>query len=425
VRRGFWPVKEYLASPPLLSSPEEGEILYLYLVVSSSAVSSVLVREESGLQKLVYFTCRALHGAEGRYPRIEKLAFALITSARRLRPYFQAHAIRVLTEYPLKKVLQKPDLSGRLVNWAMELGEFDLEFHPRTTIKAQVLPDFIAELSNLPESQETPAEEAWIAYVDGSSMKSRNGAGVALITPDKEEIAVALKLDFPTTNNEAEYEAVIAGLSLAEHLGAKNLEIRSDSQVVVGHIQGGSEAKREKMIKYIAKVLGFWDRFERVVVTQIPRAENERADALARLGSVTNEKISASKHLVIIRDKPSMDDTGSMMQIDDAYVICEWARHVIEYLKNGQLSNDKKEARKIWMQSARYTLLGEILYRRGYTLTLLKCLSATEAEYVLKEIHEGVCGSHSGGRVLAHKAVRAGYYWPTMNQELNGDGPKM
>jgi len=225
----FGHLKEYLANPPLLSSPEEGEILDLYLAVSPSAVSSVLVLKESGLQKPIYFTSMALPGAEERYPRIEKLAFALITSARRLRPYFQAHAIRVLIEYPLKKVLQKPGLSGRLVNWAVELGEFNLEFYPRTTIKAQVLADFIAEFSNLPESHEMPAKEAWIAYVDGSSMKSRSGAGVALITLDKEEIAVALKLDFPTTNNEAEYEAVIAGLSLAEHLGAKNLEVRSDS----------------------------------------------------------------------------------------------------------------------------------------------------------------------------------------------------
>jgi len=103
------------------------------------------------------------------------------------------------------------------------------------------------------------------------------------------------------------------------------------------------------MIKYLAKVLGFWDCFERVVVTQIPRAENEQADALARLGSATDEKISASKHRVIIRDKPSVDDTGSVMQIDDAYVIHEWEKHVIEYLKNGQLPNDKKEAQKIRM----------------------------------------------------------------------------
>jgi hypothetical protein len=131
----FGKLKEYLANPPLLSRPTGGEILYLYLAVSPSAVSSALVREESGVQKPVYFTSKALHGAEERYPRIEKLAFALIISARRLRPYFQAHAIRVLTEYPMKKVLQKPDLSGRLVNWAMELGQFDIEFHPRTAIK--------------------------------------------------------------------------------------------------------------------------------------------------------------------------------------------------------------------------------------------------------------------------------------------------
>jgi hypothetical protein len=112
-----------------------------------------------------------------------------------------------------------------------------------------------------------------------------------------------------------------------------------------------------------------------------------------------------------------VEDVGSVMQIDDAYVIPEWARYVIEYLKNGQLPNDKKEARKIRMQSARYTLVGNILYRRGYSLPLLKCLSATEGKYMLKEIHEGVCGSHLGGRMLAHKTVRAGYYWPTMNQE--------
>jgi hypothetical protein len=210
----FGQLKEYLVNPPLLSSPEEGEILYLYLAVSPSAVSSVLIREESGVQKPVYFTSKALHGAEERYLRIEKLAFALVTSAQRLRPYFQLHAIRVLTEYPLKKILQKPDLSGRLVNWAMEIGEFDLEFFPRPTIKAQVLADFIAEFSNLPKSEELPEGDTWTAYVDGSSMKSRSGAGVALMTPDKGEISVALKLNFPTTNNEAEYEAVIAGLSL-------------------------------------------------------------------------------------------------------------------------------------------------------------------------------------------------------------------
>lgn len=117
-------------NPSLLSRPVEGEIMYLYLVVSTSAVGLTLVSEDSGVQRLVYFTSKVLKGAEARYPRIKKLAFALVVSALRLRAYFQAHAIRVLTEYPLKKVLQKLDLSGRLVNWAAGLGQYDIEFHP-------------------------------------------------------------------------------------------------------------------------------------------------------------------------------------------------------------------------------------------------------------------------------------------------------
>jgi hypothetical protein len=101
----FGKLKEYLTNPPLLSRPDEGEILYLYLAVSPSVVSSALVREDSGIQKPVYFTSKALYGTEERYPRIEKLAFVLIVSAQRPRPYFQAHAIRVLIEYPMKKIL--------------------------------------------------------------------------------------------------------------------------------------------------------------------------------------------------------------------------------------------------------------------------------------------------------------------------------
>jgi len=150
----FGNLKEYLMNPPLLSRPVEGEVLYMYLAVSSLTVSSALIREDKGIQKPVYFTSRALRGAEERYPRIEKLAFALIVSARKLRPYFQAHAIQVLTEYPLKKVLQKPDLSGRLVNWAVELRQFDIEFHPRMAIKGQALADFFLEFCNTSEPRD-------------------------------------------------------------------------------------------------------------------------------------------------------------------------------------------------------------------------------------------------------------------------------
>jgi len=109
-----------------------------------------MVIEDAEVQKPIYFKSKALHEAEERYPRIEKFAFALVITARRLRPYFQAHAIRVLTKYPVKKVLQKPDLSRRLINWVVELGQFDVEFHPRIDIKGQALADFLVEFYNIP-----------------------------------------------------------------------------------------------------------------------------------------------------------------------------------------------------------------------------------------------------------------------------------
>jgi hypothetical protein len=186
-----------------LSRPTKGEILYLYLAVSPSVVSLALVREDAGIQKPVYFTSKALHEAEERYPRIEKLAFALVVSARRLKPYFQAHTIRFLTEYSMKKVLQKPDHSGRLVNWAMELGKFDIEFHPRTAIKGQVLADFLVEFCNIPEVKELPEELTWVLYVDGSSAWGKSEVGVILKNPKGQEFDFAIKLDFVTTNNEA------------------------------------------------------------------------------------------------------------------------------------------------------------------------------------------------------------------------------
>jgi hypothetical protein len=235
----FSQLKTYLTSPPLLSRTIPGEVLYLYLAVSPTVVSAALIQEEDGIQKPVYFVSKALHGAEERYPQIEKLAFALVMASRKLRPYFQAHTIRVLTEYPLRKVMQKLDLSGRLANWAIELGQFDLEFVPRNAIKGQVLTDFLAELTNLPEAEE---EWIWIIYVDGSSTKKSGGAGIVIVTPEGEELNGSLKLEFRTTNNEAEYEAVIAGLGLALELGAESVEVRSNSQVIVGHIKGEFKA---------------------------------------------------------------------------------------------------------------------------------------------------------------------------------------
>ncbi|XP_062176123.1 uncharacterized protein LOC133881194 [Alnus glutinosa] len=390
----------------------------MYLDVSPSAVSSALVREEKGVQKPVYFTSRALRGAEERYPRIEKLAFALIVSARKLRPYFQAHAIRVLTEYPLKKVLQKPDLSGRLVNWAVELGQFDIEFHPRAAIKGQALADFFLEFCNTPEPEDPVQHPPWIVHVDGSFQCQRSGVGVILESPQKQKFQYAIKLDFATTNKEVEYEAVLAGLAIAREVGALDVEIRSDSQVVVGQISGEFATQGDRLAKYLEKVHDLQSSFRTMTVTKIPRERNVQADALARAGSATDQEIARMKQQVLVQPNPSIDESLHMvLAAREREPEPEWASDVIRYLRSGELPSHREQAHKVKLRAARYTMVDDMLYRRGYSHPLLKCLSAPEANYVLREIHERICGNHSGARMLAIKAVRAGYYWPTMTRD--------
>ncbi|XP_059436627.1 uncharacterized protein LOC132169643 [Corylus avellana] len=395
--QAFEQLKRYLVSPPLLSRAVPGEVLYLYLAVSPIAVSAALIREEEGVQKPVYFVSRALQGAEERYVQMEKLAFTLVIASRKLRPYFQAHTINVLTEYPLKKVLRKLDLSGRLVNWAIEISEFDIHFVSRNAVKGQALADFVAEFTNIQDQEDWPKERTWVIYVDGSSSKRNGGAGVVMITPDGRELKSSLRLEFKTTNNKAEYETVIAGLGLSQELEAEFVEVRSDSQVIVSHIRGEFEAKGSKMKLYLSKI-----------------QENEKADHLAQLGSSTECEVGEADQIVQIQQQPSIVEKVFILTIE---VMPAWVEEIVSYLEKGILPRDKRKAVQLKRKAARFALVNGALFKRGFMLPLLKCVSKEEGDYILREIHEGICGSHSGARILAHKTVRAGFFWPSMNQD--------
>ena len=108
-------LKEYLMKPPLLSPSVMGEKLYLYLAVSNTAVSSALIKEERNVQKPVYYTNQAFQSAEANYPRMEKIAFALLVASRKLCPYFQAHPIVIMTNQPIRKTMSKIDAAGQLI----------------------------------------------------------------------------------------------------------------------------------------------------------------------------------------------------------------------------------------------------------------------------------------------------------------------
>jgi len=146
-KTAFLKLKEYLATPPVLCKPRAGEPLRLYFAVIEWAISSVLVQEQDQVQRPVYFVSKALQGLETRYQSLEKAALAVVFSARRLRHYFHSFTVVVMTDLPIQKVLQKPDVAGRMVLWAVELSEFDIQYEPRGSIKGQIYANFIAELS--------------------------------------------------------------------------------------------------------------------------------------------------------------------------------------------------------------------------------------------------------------------------------------
>ena len=161
---------------------------------------------------------------------MEKLAFALITAARKLRHYFQAHVIVVMTDHPLKKSMNKLEAAGRLIQWAIELSEFDVKYQPRNAIKAQALADFIAEFTpGHGDLDEREDNKTWVVHVDGSSTLHAGGIGVVLKSPEVDTLKCKVCLHYQTTNNKAEYEAFLKGLELAKVLEAESILVQGDS----------------------------------------------------------------------------------------------------------------------------------------------------------------------------------------------------
>ena len=139
----------------------------------------------------------------------------------------------VMTDLPIRKVLQKLDIAGRMVRWAVELLEFDVQYEPRGPIKGQVYGDFVVELSS-PDTHHEGSDFRWVLSVDGSSNQQGSGAGVILEGPNGLLIEQALRFTFKASNNQAEYEALIVGILLAKKMGAQSLLVKSDSLLVTG-----------------------------------------------------------------------------------------------------------------------------------------------------------------------------------------------
>ncbi|XP_019176071.1 PREDICTED: uncharacterized protein LOC109171493 [Ipomoea nil] len=386
-QQSFEELKQYLSTPPVLSTPQVGEPLFLYLAASAKSIT-----------------------------------------VRKLAPYFQAHTVRVLTDQPLGSVLRNPLSSGRLVKWAVELTQYGIEYQPRPSIKGQALADFLVECTASEEEKEHASEscpgEWWEMHTDGASSRQHCGGDVMLITPEGFRLYYVLRYRFSTSKNQAEYEAVLNGIRLAKALGVERLRIKTDSRLVVGQISGACETKNARMVLYKERAVEILKGFGAYEIEYIPRADNMETDLLSKIALE-----GVPDHLIKICQKeelhrPSVGETPPEVQQVD---IEEWDRgknpemfwieDIRRFVEKGELPEDPGVAARVRRKAPSFRIVDGQLYKRSFGGPLLKCLLRPEAEKIMDEAHRGICAAHQGAHTLARKLVVQGYYWPTMMRD--------
>uniref|UniRef100_A0A2N9F5L1 RNase H type-1 domain-containing protein n=1 Tax=Fagus sylvatica TaxID=28930 RepID=A0A2N9F5L1_FAGSY len=381
--QAFEELKKYLTKPPLLSPSKQGEELYLYLAVSPTA---------RGRGKISAYGKASIRPGDG---------------SKETPPILPSSHDCAAHQPP---IMESNEQTGRLIQWSIELSEFDIDYRPRTAIKAQALADFIAEFTSRDDEPTEDVEQAlkWTVNIDGSSIKDSGGVGIVLRSPEGDIIKQAIRLQYPTTNNEAEYEALLVGLKTAKILGATELDVHSDSQLVVGQVNGDYEAKEGRMQQYLQLVRHQIRQFREVRLYRVPREQNTEADQLAK---------SASSSTADDKIKTVQQSSLQTTEVNPIHAEISWMTPIISYLQGGTLPDNRHEARRLKVRASRFLMLQGTLYKRGFSLPYLRCLAPDEANYVMREIHEGICGNHSGARALQKKVVRAGYYWPSMQAD--------
>ncbi|GKD97238.1 reverse transcriptase domain-containing protein, partial [Tanacetum coccineum] len=300
------------------------------------SISATLFAKNKKEQVPIYFVSRVLQGAELNYPALKKLILALVHAARRLRRYFQAHTVTVLTNSPIKQALTKPEKSGRVAKWAIELREHDIVFQKRGDDKKETPKDFLTEVpledSRKEEegridtkSENTKLSCEWKLYTGGAAISDSLGAGLMLIDPEGKEYTYALRFGFEATNNEAKYEALLAGLRIAQDMEIVSLAIFVDSQLLVNQIKGTYAAKPPTIREYLQKT----------------KEEEE-----------------------------------------------SWMTPIHEYLVSGLLLKDPKESRKIRVKAPQYKMIRGSLYRRSFYTSWLRGVASPQTDDIVKEIHE-------------------------------------
>ncbi|KAM2690737.1 hypothetical protein EV1_043866 [Malus domestica] len=428
----FESIKKYLSSPPVLGAPVPGKPLILYIAAQESSVGALLAQEnEAQKEGALYYLSRTLTDAELNYSPIEKMCLALMFSIQKLRHYMHAYTIHLVAKAdPVKYVMSKPVLTGRLAKWALLLNQYEIIYVSAKAIKGQALADFLADHpipADWKISDDLPDEEVfcidifptWTMFFDGSARADGAGAGVVFMSPQRQVLPYSFQLSELCSNNVAEYQALILGLQMAINMEIAALEIYGDSKLIINQLLTEYEVRKDDLVPYFRLATQLLQRFEAVTLEHVPRKENQMADALANLASsmtlgedeATNVPV-CQRWVIPLVTEMVLSDTNviSILPVN----VEEWRQPLINYLEHGMLPDDPKHRSEIRRRAHRFLYYKGTLYRRSFEGVLLRCLGEEEANQAMEEAHSGICGAHQSGPKLHFQLKRMGYYWPSM-----------
>ncbi|XP_074363811.1 uncharacterized protein LOC141704458 [Apium graveolens] len=285
-----------------------------------------------------------------------------------------------MTNQPLKRILHRADMTGRLAAWMVELSQFHIEYLSHSAMKSQILSVFVVECNfDTSTTEETMFPQMPILFMSTDLQQ----------------------------HNQGVQEALLAGIRLAIELEVKVLEIFGDSQLVTKQLQGEFKAHDVRMSTYLNLAMSLLGKVSSWTIKNICREDNQWADALSKLASsvaATSEAIYVEERNAssIDMDTPYVD----MLKVNEISSVTDWRQPILKYILQNKLPQDKGEARAISYKANNYYVLENKLYRRGLVEPLLRCLGPEESHTSIIKVHTGICGDHLGGKNLALKIMR-------------------
>ncbi|XP_039166737.1 uncharacterized protein LOC120292553 [Eucalyptus grandis] len=364
-QNAFEKIKHYLTHAPVLVPPLPKIPLILYLTIHDESLGAMLAQKipndkrECAIYYLSYGNTR------------------FITESS------------VTENDPIRYLLEKPALVGKLAKWQILISEFNVQSLGQKSVKGRAIADMLAESSKGSGAfdEDSDAEErillvssdTWTMYFDGAVNLAGSGTGAVLISPDGQHYPVAAKLTFPCTNNIVEYEACILGLQAAIDMKIRKLQVYGDSTLIILQTEGSADALAT--LSSMLQVAGGLD------------IEPLRIEILRR-----------PAYCMTVEEEPDGQP---------------WYHDILKYLQKGEFPEGSEAAdrKHLLKLASKFFTSGDVLYKKAFDSTLLRCVDAKEANCLMKEIHEGECGPHMNGHLLARKIMRLGYYWLTMESD--------